>query len=399
MNPSTWKKTAAAMLLLLGTVGGCALHAEHDSAAPVAAANTHETALRLAPPKDGRTRPLVVVLADNAGTETTDFVMPFAVLKESGAADVLTVSTTPGTVTLIPALRVRADMTLAQFDAATPRGADIVIVPAVMRNDRPVLLDWLRAQADKGATVVSICEGAWVVANAGLLEGKHATTHWFAMNSIAEKFPGTTWVRNSRWVVDGKMMSTTGVSASVPASLVLVEAIAGHAVAERTAQSLGVAQWDSTHDSTAFGFSAKHFGVIANNWLAFWRHESFALAVQEGVDEMAAAQTADAWSRTYRSRAVATGSDTLVRSRRGLLIETEATAKPSDVLPPGSAAAGPVALDTTLDDIATRYGEATANLVALELEHPRHRPASTSTPAQAPSGVPLAADGPIVVAK
>jgi putative intracellular protease/amidase len=393
MHPSIWKKFAALALLMLGIVGGCALHAERGSAVPAAAANTPDTALRLAAPKDGRTRPLVVVLADNAGTETTDFVMPYAVLKESGVADVLTVSSLPGTVTLIPALRVRADMTLAQFDAATPRGADIVIVPAVMRNDLPLLLDWLRAQADKGATVVSICEGAWVLANAGLLEGKHATTHWFAMKSITEKFPSTTWVRNSRWVVDGKMMSTTGVSASVPASLALVEAIAGQAVAERTAQRLRVADWDSTHDSAAFVFRAKHFGVIANNWLAFWRHESVALPIQEGVDEMATAQTADAGSRTYRSRAFATGTDTVVRSQRGLWIETEAVAKPGDLLLPSSAAASPVALDTTLDGIATRYGEATANLVALELEHQRHRLVHE------PSGPGLTASGPIAIAK
>jgi putative intracellular protease/amidase len=374
MSPSAWKKTAALTLLLLGITSGCAWHAERNGAPPLAAAPTHQSALRLAPPKDGRTRPLVVVLADNAGTETTDFVMPFAVLKESGVAEVLTVSTLPGTVMLIPALRVRADMTLAQFDAEHPRGADIVIVPAMKQNDQPAMLDWLRAQANQGATVVSICEGAWVVANAGLLQGKQATTHWYAMKSIAERFPGTTWVRNSRWVVDGKMMSTTGVSASVPASLALVQAIAGHAVAQRTAHSLGVASWDSSHDSAAFAFSAKQFGVIASNWLAFWRHESVALPIQEGVDEMATAQTADLWSRTYRSRAFATGADTdtVLRSRRGLLIETEAAAKPSDLLLPGSTVTTPVALDTTLDDIATRYGEATANLVALELEHQRH---------------------------
>ncbi len=46
-------------------------------------------------PKAGRVRPLVVVLADNGGTETTDFIMPYGILKDSGAADVVTVSTGP----------------------------------------------------------------------------------------------------------------------------------------------------------------------------------------------------------------------------------------------------------------------------------------------------------------
>jgi putative intracellular protease/amidase len=364
--PQAVCRRLATVVLLLALSSGCATHAER---AVTAALSTHETTLELAPPKDGRTRPLVVVLADNAGTETTDFVMPYSVLKESGAADVLTVSTAPGAVSLIPALRIRADMTLAQFDAATPLGADIVIVPAMARNDTPALLDWLRRQANQGATVVSICEGAWVVANAGLLQGKSATTHWFALKSIAEKFPGTTWVRNSRWVVDGKIMSTTGVSASVPASLALVETIAGRAVAQQTAQRLGLPAWDKQHDTAAFAFTAKQFVVIASNWLALWQHESIAVPIDQGVDEMAVAQTADAWSRTYRSRAFATGSEAMVRSRRGLLIETEAVVQRGDVVMRVVAAPS---LDATLDDIAARYGQASANLVALELEHRRH---------------------------
>lgn len=88
----------------------------------------------------------------------------------------VTVSTEPGTVELMPALRIRADMTIGQFDESTPAGADILIVPAMDRAENPVLLDWVRAQSEKGATVVSICEGARVIAHAGL-EGKAATTH------------------------------------------------------------------------------------------------------------------------------------------------------------------------------------------------------------------------------
>ncbi|MCK9623011.1 MAG: hypothetical protein M0R47_21050, partial [Methylobacter sp.] len=73
-----------------------------------------KNSLTLPAPKDQRVRPLVVILADNAGTETTDFVIPYGVLKESDAANVVTVSTEPGTVELMPALQIRADMTIVQ---------------------------------------------------------------------------------------------------------------------------------------------------------------------------------------------------------------------------------------------------------------------------------------------
>nr|QQZ51993.1 DJ-1/PfpI family protein [Phenylobacterium glaciei] len=81
----------------------------------------------------------------------------------------------------------------------------------------------------QGATIVSICEGARVLANAGLLHDRRATTHWSALKGLTKAYPDTTWVRDRRYVQDGAVISTTGVSASIPASLALVEAIAGRA--------------------------------------------------------------------------------------------------------------------------------------------------------------------------
>ncbi len=362
---------ACVTLVALFASSGCTQPSNLVDVAPARPTEPRATALELAAPKNGRTRPLVVVLADNSGTETTDFVIPYGVLKESGVADVVTVSTGPGAVTLIPALRIRTDMTMVQFDAATPGGADILIVPAMKRNDSPAVLDWVRTQAEKGASVVSICEGTWVIANAGLLEGKSATTHWFALESIARKFPGTTWVRNSRWVVDGNVMTTTGVSASLPASLALVDAIAGRPAAQRTADRLGMATWTSEHNSSAFSLSASHVAIAATHWLARWRHETIEIPVEENFDEMSTALQADAWSRTFRSQARATHAGGAVRSRRGLVVETHTASTANLTLPAAPASQAGIALDNTLEDIAARYGEPTADLVALGLEHRR----------------------------
>jgi putative intracellular protease/amidase len=360
-------------LVMLAAFTGCTQPSNRASVTSAHSAAPHNAALQLAPPKDGRTRPLVVVLADNAGTETTDFVIPYAVLKESGVADVVTVSTGTGAVTLIPALRIRADMSMAQFDAATPGGADILIVPAMKQNDAPALLDWVRMQSKKGAMIVSICEGAWVIANAGLLEGKSATTHWFALQSIAKKFPGTTWVRNSRWVVDGNVMTTTGVAASIPASMAVVESIAGRSAAELAAQRLGVKTWTTDHDTAAFALTGRHVAVIAANLLAWWRHETVEIPVDDGFDEVSAALAADAWSRTYRSRALFTNAGGAVRSGRGLLFETEVVSRHGHYILQKPVNPTTIALDNALDSIASRYGEPTADLVALELEHQRRR--------------------------
>ncbi|WP_309667837.1 DJ-1/PfpI family protein [Tabrizicola sp.] len=128
--------------------------------------------ITLPAPKDGRARPLIAIVADNAGTETTDFLVPLGILRAAGVADVVTVSTLSEPVTLMPALTVLADMTLDDFTAAYPAGADVVIVPALHDPNTPAIVDWLKQQHAQGATVMTICEGAWVAAAAGVLDGK-----------------------------------------------------------------------------------------------------------------------------------------------------------------------------------------------------------------------------------
>lgn len=373
MQSSLGKVFTGLTLVAVLAASGCGGPTGRTSVARTQPPDPGEVTLKLAEPKNGRSRPVVVVLAENASTETTDFVVPYGVLKEAEVADVVTVSTDPGTVTLVPALRVRADMTLAQFDAETPAGADIVVVPAMKRNDSPDVLNWVRAQAEKGAAFVSICEGAWVIANAGLLEGKSATTHWFALDSIAKRFPGTTWVRDSRWVVSGNVMTTTGVSASIPASLALIESIAGRPAAERTAKGLGVNAWTIEHNTSAFSWTAKHVTVAVTNWLAWWRHETVEMPVEGGFDEISMAMAADTWSRTYRSQALATGASGIVQSRRGLHIETEVASSHRHFVLPKPTSANTLARIEALDAVANRYGDATADLVALGLEHRRSK--------------------------
>ncbi len=94
-------------------------------------------------------------------------MIPYGVLAQSGVADVVSLATQPGLLKL-PPLQINPDSTVAQFDLRYPEGADYVIVPAVMKQDDPTLLAWVSAQAGKGATMVSICNGSIVLANARL---------------------------------------------------------------------------------------------------------------------------------------------------------------------------------------------------------------------------------------
>lgn len=320
--------------------------------------------------------PVIAVLALNEGTETTDFLVPHAVLQQAGVGQVEAVAPRAGPVVLMPALQVEVARSFAAFDAAHPAGADIVIVPALHTDDDPVVVAWLRAQAAKGAVVVGICAGARVLGQAGLLDGRRFAGHWYDRSTLLRRHPGAVHVPGRRYVADGPIVTTTGVSASLPVSLAIVEALAGPQRARSVAAALGLPSWGAAHRSSLFGLGAAHVWTLSLNTLLFWRHERVDLPVADRDDDVALALAADAWSRTYRSRAQAVHAGaSSVQLRSGLVLRTvppDAAAVPVSL----DAAVRPAcALDHSLRAIGQRYGAATRWWVATQLEYEDEGPA------------------------
>jgi len=340
---------------------------------PVAQAEVDAILATLKPPKRGR--PVIAIIGVNAGTEITDYLMPFGILRSADVAEVVALATEPGTVSLYPALKVQPEATIAQFDEQYPEGADYVLVPAMYRDDDPAALQWIRSQAASGAVIVGVCAGAKVVAEAGLLDGKRATTHWWYLDGMLKKHPDIKYVPDRRMVADQGVLTTTGVSASMPVSLTLIEAIAGRDKAEAVARSIGLPYWDARHDSSAFRFNRPFALTAMGNRLAFWNHEQLGMELQPWVDEVSLALVADAWSRTFRSRVVTFASTADARrTRNGLLVVPDevATNWPAERQLPAVGDRPPAkALDEGLLAIEDRYGTATANFVAMQLEYPR----------------------------
>jgi transcriptional regulator GlxA family with amidase domain len=247
--------------------------------------------------------------------------MPYGILHRADVANVIALGTEPGPVTLDPALKVEPQATVADFDAQHPEGADYVIVPKMSRDDDPAVLQWIKSQAAKGAIIVGVCAGAKVVGNSGLIDGKRATTHWYFLKGLRDKHPEIRYVADRRLVVDRGIATTTGVTASMPMSLIIIEAIAGRDKAEAVGRDLGLTHWDARHDSAAFQFTRPFALTATRNALAFWNNEQLGVELAPGVDEASLALVADAWSRTYRSRAVTfAGAAGAQESRNGLRI-------------------------------------------------------------------------------
>ncbi|USQ95717.1 DJ-1/PfpI family protein [Caulobacter sp. RL271] len=305
-------------------------------------------------------RPLVVILADARGTETTDLVAPYAVLAESGTVEVKIIAPTLAPVRLMPGKAwVRPQATFAQLT----REPDVVVIPFMMPAYDPVRDAWLRERAKRGARIVAICAGAETLARGGLLNGREATTHWFELKRLAKAYPNVRWRRDRRWIVDGPITTTAGVTASIPASLALLRDLAGEEVMRATAARLGVPLPVQAHDGAAFRVGTDAAMTGLSGWANAWRGEKVAVRITDGFDDLAFATALDAWSRTNRSEAFP--SQGAVSRHRLAVIAPEKLPRAGRMVEPRNG--DPT---TALNDIAAAYGKATARYVALTLEHP-----------------------------
>lgn len=112
-----------------------------------------------------------------------------------------------------------------------------------------VLLHWIRDRAAKADHVLSVCTGALILAKAGLLENLEATTHFLAVDQLASLSGNIRVSGEKRWVDNGKLILSAGVSAGIDMSLHMVERLQGVDVANETAKYMQYEYWDQGRKS------------------------------------------------------------------------------------------------------------------------------------------------------
>lgn len=118
---------------------------------------------------------------------------------------------------------------------------DVLIVPGGLTEDvqhNAEVLAWVRREAASARLVASVCTGAFVLAQAGLLDGKRAATHHEDEASLATQFPSLSVVSGVSWVDEGAVLSSGGISAGIDMSLHLVERLQSREAAEATAAQM-----------------------------------------------------------------------------------------------------------------------------------------------------------------
>ncbi|MEV7231589.1 helix-turn-helix domain-containing protein [Polymorphospora sp. NPDC051019] len=140
-------------------------------------------------------------------------------------------------------VRTRSGFGITPAADLTPvADADLVAVPAHAEGGHipPAVLDALRRAADRGAYVLSVCSGAFVLGEAGLLDGRECTTHWRYADLLADRYPLARVRCNSLYVQDGNLLTSAGTAAGIDACLHLVRQEHGSALATKLARRMVV---------------------------------------------------------------------------------------------------------------------------------------------------------------
>jgi putative intracellular protease/amidase len=128
-------------------------------------------------------------------------------------------------------------------DDALKERLDVLMIPGgntgplLTQNQAKALIDWVKAMDQRVKLMTSVCTGAAVLASAGLLDGKPATTNHQAFAWVTSLGPKVLWDNVSRWVDAGRYVTSAGVSAGTDMAFYLVERLAGKAVAETAAKA------------------------------------------------------------------------------------------------------------------------------------------------------------------
>jgi len=183
-----------------------------------------------------------------ADVEALDFAGPYEVFttanrvaRKTGLAldDAFTVFSVAAS---LKPVTLRAGMTvIPDFAFEHAPDIDVLIVPGgVVRAEmlKPEVIAWIQRSSVQARLTASVCTGAFLLAKANVLVDHKVTTHWDDIADLRQQFPRLHVVENTRWVDEGNIVTSAGISAGIDMSLHLVETLSGRALAVATARQM-----------------------------------------------------------------------------------------------------------------------------------------------------------------
>ena len=169
------------------------------------------------------------------GFQTLDYFGPVEMLGDPAyEIEIITVAEKADPVPSRHGQRIKPDMTMAErtdYDLLLIPGGDA----ALDEGKNPALLQWIRDVSENAERVMAVCTGTILLGMTGLLDGRRATTNKLDFEATVPLAPNVEWVKEARWVEDGKFFTSSGVSAGMDMSLAVLADLYGGEMAEETA--------------------------------------------------------------------------------------------------------------------------------------------------------------------
>ncbi|SNY43777.1 DJ-1/PfpI family protein [Arsukibacterium tuosuense] len=239
-------------------------------------------------------KPFKVAILMFDDVQIIDFAAPYEVFGQA-KFEVFTVSATGRPVTTVMGLSVNPT-----YSFATMPEADAILVPGgntgkVMHDQQ--VLKWLKSQHGKAEHILSVCTGAHILAESGLLDGKSATTFHRALNSFEQNYPAISVKRQQRFVDNGQIITSAGLSSGIDASLHLVSKVLGEDKARTVALHLEY-DWDPNSGFVRANMADRMFPDNEYSW-------------PDGIlfDRISAFGDEQRWQISYQVKTSATAQD------------------------------------------------------------------------------------------
>lgn len=255
------------------------------------------------PPYDPNKPTVAVVLADTTiPTEDFDFLIPYELFSMTDAYNVYAVAPDKNVKSLSGGLDVLPHYSYQELDHLLKKNPDILVVPYMPSVNDPkyqVTREWIQQHAGSDTTLVSICGGSSNLADAGLVKGKSATSHWQFIPILRKQYPDTQWKDDVRYVQDGNTLTSAGQSAGIDAVLHLIAQKQGEPTAAKLAKEIHDPSYQFVQHPQVEPF---HVDLkFATYWLniAFhWKKEQMGVLLYQDMDELALSSIFDAYGDT-----------------------------------------------------------------------------------------------------
>ncbi|MBP0725811.1 DJ-1/PfpI family protein [Bacillus sp. RG28] len=236
---------------------------------------------------------VAVVMADSSiTTEDFDFLMPYTLLSMTDAYNVYAVAPDKNIKPLSGGLDVVPHYSYKELDQLIGKSPDIVVVPYMPnvggKKYQPTR-EWIQKHSNAKTIFLSICGGSMNLADAGLLKGKSATSHWQFIPFLKKQFPDTLWKDDMRYVQEGNTLTTAGQTSGIDGVLHLIAQQLGEPMAAKISNEINYPSYHFVQNPKVdhpFHWDIKFLTYWLN--IGFhWNKTQMGVLLYNGMDELA----------------------------------------------------------------------------------------------------------------